>query len=255
MIGSPQLDLDACEPVTLADLNAVAALLTRVDRKYVLTTPAADAFAAGLPAGVRILEIDGRRTFRYASTYFDTERLTCYLDTAHRRRKRFKVRSRTYLDSGARFLEVKTRRGSATVKRRTPWPDSGPGLAAAGMSFIGDTLAEDRIRLTGALRPTLRVTYVRSTFLLPQGSGRATIDSGLRWVDLRSGVEFAVPGLSIVETKSGSGPSAADRLLWQSGHRPAAVSKYATGLAALRPELPRNRWHRLLRSAPFLGPG
>ena len=38
----------------------------------------------------------------------------------------------------------------------------------------------------------------------------------------------------IVETKAGPHPSGVDRLLWAAGHRPASLSKYGTGLAALR---------------------
>ncbi|SEP89849.1 hypothetical protein [Streptomyces radiopugnans] len=51
----------------------------------------------------------------------------------------------------------------------------------------------------------------------------------------------------MVETKTGSTPSAADRLLWRAGHRPSRISKYATGLAALRPDLPAVPWRRTLR--------
>ena len=52
--------------------------------------------------------------------------------------------------------------------------------------------------------------------------------------------------LAIVETKTPGAPSSADRWLWAAGHRPAAISKYATGMALLHPELPANKWHRVL---------
>ena len=52
--------------------------------------------------------------------------------------------------------------------------------------------------------------------------------------------------LAIVETKTPAAPSAADRWLWAAGHRPAVISKYATGMALLHPELPANKWHRVL---------
>jgi hypothetical protein len=35
--------------------------------------------------------------------------------------------------------------------------------------------------------------------------------------------------------------------LWANGIRPARISKYCTSLAALRPELPSNRWSRSIR--------
>ncbi|MDG2026158.1 MAG: hypothetical protein P8J50_03555 [Acidimicrobiales bacterium] len=53
---------------------------------------------------------------------------------------------------------------------------------------------------------------------------------------------------AIVETKTTDRASEVDRLLWRNRIRPAKVSKYGTGLASLRPDLPSNRWARLLRS-------
>lgn len=59
----------------------------------------------------------------------------------------------------------------------------------------------------------------------------------------------AIGDLVVVETKTadGSGPSSVDRLLWRAGHRPDRISKYATGLAVLLPELPDAPWRRLVR--------
>ena len=53
-------------------------------------------------------------------------------------------------------------------------------------------------------------------------------------------------GLAVVETKNPATPSPADRALWDAGHRPARISKYATGMALLHSELPANRWYRTL---------
>ncbi len=242
--------LDAHAPISLSELNGSAALLTRVDRKYLLGPAEADALVAALPADVRVLEIDGRRSFRYRSTYYDTPDLVCFLDTAHRRRRRFKVRARSYVDSGERFLEVKTRRAGVTLKRRTPWAGTGP-LDPVALAFVADALAAEGTPLPDRLGPVLEVTYLRSTVLLPGVPARLTVDRALAWRNLGSGTAFAAPDLAILETKSGSAPSAADRRLWRAGHRPASVSKYATGLAALRPDLPRNRWNRVLASAAF----
>jgi hypothetical protein len=51
----------------------------------------------------------------------------------------------------------------------------------------------------------------------------------------------------IIETKSGSRTSEVDRLLWSHGHRPATISKFGTGLAAMRHDLPSNKWARVIR--------
>jgi hypothetical protein len=95
--------------------------------------------------------------------------------------------------------------------------------------------------------PTLVTSYRRSTLYIPETDSRVTIDNDLRWT-LADGRSIALPELVIVETKSAARISQADRLLWHGGRRPSLISKYGTGLAALRPELPSNKWHRILRT-------
>lgn len=95
---------------------------------------------------------------------------------------------------------------------------------------------------TGA--PALHTAYRRSTLALP-GGARATINTDLRWT-ARDGTKLAPAQLAVVETKGGSTPTPLDRALWTAGHRPVPLSKFATGLALLEPDLPAHRWHRLL---------
>ena len=42
-------------------------------------------------------------------------------------------------------------------------------------------------------------------------------------------------------------PGAVDRALWARGIRPTRLSKYATSLAVLRPDLPAHPWTRSIR--------
>ncbi|GAA2243824.1 VTC domain-containing protein [Promicromonospora sukumoe] len=243
-------------PVTLDELNDTAALQTRRDRKYVLTPDELDDLLTALPPA-RVLEIDGSRSFAYDSTYFDTPELDAYRLAATRRRRRFKVRTRTYVDTGSCFVEVKTRAGrGTTVKERQPHDDAGHlGLAR---TFVSDRLADAGAPSAPVLTPTLRSRYQRTTLLLDDA--RVTLDTGLVW-DLLGPVDpgahaapvvrrsAAIGDLVVVETKTaaGSGPSSVDRLLWRAGHRPDRISKYATGLAVLEPELPDMPWRRLVR--------
>ena len=50
----------------------------------------------------------------------------------------------------------------------------------------------------------------------------------------------------IVETKTAHGACEIDRALWSRGIRQLRLSKYATSMAALHPDLPANRWYRTL---------
>ncbi|GEL95802.1 polyphosphate polymerase domain-containing protein [Cellulomonas composti] len=236
----PTVDLDELEA-------AGAALQTRVDRKYVLPTAALDTLP--LTVGARVLEIAGRRTSEYESVYFDTPDLVSYLGAAHRRRGRFKVRTRTYADSGDCFVEVKTRgaRG-ATVKTRQAHDGDAAELTSAAHEFTVEALGAHRA--PAALQPTLATRYQRSTLLVDGGRpglvARTTIDTDLVWVDMATGEQRAMGPLVVIETKTGATPSATDRLLWRHGHRPVRISKYGTGMAVLHPDLPLTPWRRVL---------
>lgn len=246
--------------VTLDELVADAAMLTRVDRKYAL--PAAD-----LPdimnrleddaPGTRILEIDGRTAHGYRSVYFDTPELTSFRMGAHPRRHKFTLRTRTYTDTGESFLEFKTigPRG-LTVKSRLALTGTDAEEAAvdrlspAAIDWAAENIAPlvpDHASSIEAhtLRPVMWGSYQRTTLLLADGISRSTIDTGLTWQGIDTGV-LDRPQMAIIETKSGSRPSDMDRVLWRCGYRRTRVSKYGTGMAALHPQLPHNRWHRVL---------
>ena len=267
---------------TLAELNSAAGLLTRVDRKYLVPLKSTQELVDGLAPDARVLAIDEQRRFSYASTYFDTPGLEAFMLAARKRRRRFKVRTRTYLDSGLCFLEVKTRgaRGT-TVKRRMSYhADDASRLTGPGRAFVAACLASTGVtgsaaahEVAAALRPVLATTYERTTLHLPRAEARATIDTALTWRRLTpggrarsagvagtpqalrpahltaaidGGEPVAVSDVAVVETKNPATPSPADRALWDAGHRPARISKYATGMALLHPELPANRWYRTL---------
>ena len=280
---SDSLNAEHLATTSLAELNDAAGLLTRVDRKYLVPLERAQELVGGLTSEARVLDIDGRRRFSYASTYFDTPGLEAFMLTARKRRRRFKVRTRTYLDTGLCFLEVKTRgaRGT-TVKRRMGYhPDDASRLTGSGRAFVAACLASTGVTgpaaardVAAALRPVLATTYERTTLHLPDAEARATIDTALTWRRLTPGARtrtpavtvgapqalrpghlaaaindgepVAVADVAVVETKNPATPSPADRALWDAGHRPTRISKYATGMVLLHPELPANRWYRTL---------
>jgi hypothetical protein len=231
--------------VDLAHLDAVARLQTRRDRKYLL--PVADTVRVLelLADSACVLTIADMRSFRYRSVYLDTPDLSSYLAAARGRPRRWKVRVRSYVDTGGSVLEVKRRdRRGRTVKVRRLNPaglgdclDDAARVFIAGCPEIGDQASR--------LRPVLETKYRRSTLLLPQGD-RVTIDLGLCATAVDTSTVGLV-GMAVVETKSQGSACSADRVLWSLGHRQVRVSKYGTSLAALFPDLPSNRWTRALQ--------
>ncbi|MGJ8721198.1 MAG: VTC domain-containing protein [Salinibacterium amurskyense] len=242
--------------ISLEELAERASLLTRVDRKYLVPASDLEALLAELESQARVLEINGQQHFDYESVYFDTPEAASYLLAAHPRRRRFKARTRSYLDTGDCYLEVKTKgsRGT-TAKQRLPYSfDERDRLTVEGREYIDELLQDASVVGidSDALEPVLTTRYTRTTLFLPGSGSRCTIDSALAWECDDDALRF--DDTVIVETKSSGQASEVDRLLWKMGHRPDRISKFATGLAALRPELPHNRWSRVLRQhfAPAL---
>src|SRR5699024_5282020 len=70
-------------------------------------------------------------------------------------------------------------------------------------------------------------------------------DVELRYSDTAAKVQG--PDMVVVETKTGNGRGVSDQALSDLGIRPVSMSKYCLGVAALIPELPANKWSRLMK--------
>ncbi|HEY9413388.1 MAG TPA: polyphosphate polymerase domain-containing protein [Pseudonocardia sp.] len=246
-------------PISLEDLVESADLQVRMDRKYFVPAATFRTLIDELGPEFTVLEIDGRRTFDYESVYFDTAELLTYRAHLQGRRRRFKVRTRTYLNSGLCMFEVKTEGvRENTVKGRIPHPLTRRGsLTLEAYTFLCQTLREalDH-RAPEGLRPVVTNLYRRTTFASPSAGARLTCDVS---VSCHSGrASMADTGTHVlVESKSANGASKADLILRRLGVRPASISKYCIGVAALYPEVPCNPWQAsLLRyfEPPWLAP-
>ncbi|SDK09636.1 VTC domain-containing protein [Nonomuraea maritima] len=228
-------------------LDEVPELMSRVDRKYLVTTATMARLAAELDDRFHVLRIGGRRQFRYTSTYFDTPELLTFHQHRQDRRRRFKLRTRTYLDGGGQWLELKLggARGG-TDKLRIPYDGVPSGtLTPQAMDFVRDTLLS-RLRLIApeTLEPVLATDYRRVTLVDREGGARVTCDTGLVCRDAH-GSRPARGDLVLLESKSADGRGAIDGVLRGLGVRPVSVSKYCVAVAALR-GLPANRWRPVL---------
>jgi len=233
--------------ISLAEVNSAAALQRRVDRTYLVTTDQMRNLGAALGSRFRSLEIEGQRLMRYDSVYFDSPSLTLFRAHSHGRRRRFKVRVRTYLDSGARFVEVKTKSGRGeTVKHRIPYlTGERTVLDGEALDFVSSVLRQEYDVEPPPLVPVLVSRYRRTTLVDPAGGARLTCDVDMRWSTSRRTVEG--PEKVLLESKT-TGKGQVDRELAMRGIRPISMSKYALGTALLHPGLAANRWNRLLRT-------
>ena len=240
--------------ISLAEMEAEASFLTRKDRKYLIPVHLLALILPQIDARANILEINGKRSFRYESHYFDTIDHQAYMSALHHRPDRFKVRVRHYCDSNLNYLEAKTRDPHGrTVKSRLEREDvARPELQTHEQNWLAmhRQIGEASVGLVHHLT----TTYQRTTLVLPNSEGRITIDSHLV-LSSPDGTSITTPSLAIVESKGAGKPTSADRLLWRHGIRPVSISKFGCGLSLLRPELPSNRWHRVIAQLKRAVPG
>ena len=243
-------------PISLRQLNAKAAMLERLDNKYVVDAAVLRDAAAELARYFDILEIDGRQAFTYATCYFDDAGRRCYFDHHQGRRQRAKVRIRNYLDAGLCFVEVKLKdKRGVTVKKRLPYePGRFGALDETALAYVRSAYHDQyREEFPCQLSRIIDMRYVRMTLVAKEGGERMTIDSSLRFFSPGSAHAVA-DDLFILETKSARGNGIADRVLRARHQHPVKhCSKYCTGIAILYPGTKHNKFLPALRklgSAP-----
>ncbi|MFF3162199.1 polyphosphate polymerase domain-containing protein [Streptomyces sp. NPDC003273] len=244
------LGLQDLRGATLAEVDAAAALQHRVDRKYLVPLDRARRLVAQLADSHHVLDLGGRRTTSYLSTYFDTEQLGAWRAHIQKRRRRWKVRTRLYAEDGLCRVEVKTKDGrGATVKHALRVPSAEYGeLTEHAAEFVDDALERACVPVTAKeLTAAAEVRYVRAALADLDGGSRVTLDGALSCHgDDRTATLDA--GHVLIETKGGAQPAPADRLLLGLGVRPVSLSKYIVGRALVTPGLPDNDVRRLARA-------
>ncbi len=234
--------------LTLEEVLATAELQTRIDRKYIVPLDLFCTVLDQMGGDLCALQIGGRRLFDYESVYFDTPDLAAYHQHAHGRRRRVKIRTRAYLDSGECMLEFKSvgMRG-ATVKQRYPYRlaernELDEEARALALAQLGHTIS------AAALGKVLTTSYHRATLVDSTCGNRVTCDVNLRFENSVGQRYGPLDGVVVLESKTIGAESPIDRMLRRLGSRPVSLSKYCVGMAVLDPRLPANRWNRELRA-------
>lgn len=245
-----ELGLETLRGATLAEVDAAAALQHRVDRKYLVPLDRARRLIACLADSHHVLDLGRRRTTSYLSTYFDTPELGAWRAHVQGRRRRWKVRTRLYAEDGLCRVEVKTKDGrGATVKHALKVPAAEYGeLTTEGARFVDAMLDGAGIPVAAEeLSASAEVRYVRAALADLDHGSRVTLDGTLSCHrdDRTAALD---PGHVLIETKGGTQPASADRLLLGMGVRPVSLSKYIVGQSLLTPGLPDNDVRRLARA-------
>ena len=181
-------DLAVWRRMPTLDLDRIAAvrLMNRVDTKYLvderrcmeLLELAADQYYVQI--------IDDCRACRYATLYYDTPQWDMYHMHHNRRLTRQKIRTRTYIETGVTYLEVKNKSNKGRTHKRRMALDRSLFAAAATDTAAADFLRREARYAPEALSPSLATRFVRVTLVNRAMTERLTIDFDLHFDNVRA---------------------------------------------------------------------
>ena len=240
--------LEALRPITLEEMDSIK-LMNRTDTKYLTDEMTlVRILSAAAAAGYRVLVTEGMRISPYDSIYYDTPGLKMFYDHHNRRLVRQKVRTRSYVNSGASFLEIKRKNNKGrTKKKRTGIP------AAELMDFSADAAACEYLAThswftAGELSPVLETAFHRITLVNPDLTERLTIDTLLQFKNFRTGKETSLQNAVIIELKQdGRAYSPMRSILLDLRVKPVRVSKYCIALTLTDPGAKSGRFKPKVR--------
>lgn len=231
--------LSEYDPISLGEMDNVQ-LLNRVDTKFVLSNNQFLKLLVDLTPFYKALEVNGIRTARYKSLYFDTDELDHYMNHHNGHPNRYKVRIRRYEDSDLCFLEIKHKQKGRTDKQRIKIKDFELNLSDDSVDFISQIMPESK-----NLKPSLWNSFNRITLVNEVLKERVTFDIGLHYKEgVRSQDDLGYDNIVIAEVKQEreNRKSPIMRLLKSYGIRRARVSKYCIGMGLTNPELKQNKF-------------
>jgi hypothetical protein len=231
--------IESFDPISLNEMDSVA-LMNRVDTKYLVSTAVGADFLESIKNEYSALTIDDKRLFKYRTVYFDTPEKQMLHEHLRGKLNREKVRSREYVGTDSRFLEVKfkTNKGR-TVKTRIRKSGQLESIEDSEQPF----LTKESAYADQDLSPVIAVLFNRVTLVGKALKERITLDFGLTFRSDEGTKE--IDNLVIVEMKRDSQHSldsvTAQNLKALSAY-PSSLSKYCIGMILLNETGKYNRY-------------
>lgn len=229
--------------ITLDEMRSVK-LMNRIDTKYVLSEEEVlQLLQRALEASYRVQIIDGVRACRYLTLYYDTPEREMF--TLHHNRKltRQKLRTRTYLESGTTFFEIKNKSNRGRTKKRRTEIKAEELTCFTQNSEARELLTSNSRYTTAELTPALITSFCRITLVNPTLTERSTIDLELSYEDARTGNKAHIERMAIVEIKQDGNTASELKLMLRDMHiAPLKVSKYCLGTTLTVEGIKHNRF-------------
>lgn len=182
-------DLAVWRRMPTLDLDRIAAvrLMNRVDTKYLVDERRCMELLERAADQYYVQIIDDCRACRYATLYYDTPQWDMYHLHHNRRLTRQKIRTRTYVETGVTYLEVKNKSNKGRTHKRRMALDRSLFAAAATDTAAADFLRREARYAPETLSPSLVTRFVRVTLVNHAMTERLTIDFDLHFDNVRAG--------------------------------------------------------------------
>lgn len=235
--------LQQFEPISLCELKDYK-LLNRIDTKYICSIQQLPKILLKATEHFKIQTINSERTFDYESLYFDTSDLKTYFDHHQGKRIRYKIRFRTYIDTGDSFLEVKKKKNSFRTNKKRDKFEFSSSLNDIHKKFLGECI---EIPESG-LKPTIWTIFNRITLAGKNHIERITIDRNIKFK--KDDKEIELPNMIIIEVKRNKTGdiSPFTQILKDLYIRPFGISKYILGNILLNPDIKHNRFTKKIKT-------
>lgn len=181
-------DLAVWRRMPTLDLDRIAAvrLMNRVDTKYLVDERRCMELLERAADQYYVQIIDDCRACRYATLYYDTPQWDMYHMHHNRRLTRQKIRTRTYIETGVTYLEVKNKSNKGRTHKRRMALDRSLFAAAATDTAAADFLRREARYAPETLSPSLATRFVRVTLVNRAMTERLTIDFDLHFDNVRA---------------------------------------------------------------------
>ena len=241
--------LEKMQPITLEEMDSVK-LMNRIDSKYVLSEATLQRMlTAAADAGYRVLCTGSSRISPYDSVYFDTDGLTMFYLHHNRRLVRQKVRTRSYVNSGDTFLEIKRKNNHGRTNKKRMGIPSGCLTDFGSVPEACAYLEKHSWFRAAELSPSARTAFSRITLVNPALTERLTIDTQLHFENFRNGARVSLQDAVIVELKQdGRAASQMKRILLELRVKPLRVSKYCMAITLTDPVAKTGRFKVKVRA-------
>ena len=232
------LKLSEFNSISLKDLDKVQ-LLNRKDTKFVFSQNKLLQLLDRLKPFYWILEIEGKRTFIYDNTYFDTDEFFFYTQHHNECRKRFKVRHRRYCETNDQYFEIKIKDNkNRTIKKRLKINDGNGHFGEEEKRLISETIGLSPQHLN----PKLNMQFSRITLADKSFSERLTIDTNLSVLNGTGSKMFDQLVISEIKQKKYNPKSNFIRILRNLKIPEMRFSKYCMGMLHVNRGIKYNRF-------------